>query len=319
MLEMQGSAREIAFDIVCADGTTLPVLVSAVLERGADGRQPVVRMAVFDAHDRREYERELLRAKERAEASEAHAQRLARTLQQTLIPPTPPTVPGLDVAAAYRPAGYGVEVGGDFYDVFQIAADRWVVAIGDVCGKGVDAAVVTALVRHTLRASSVLLEQPSASLRHLNDVLLAHETDRFCTVGLLRLQRLDEGWRVTAASAGHPLPLVLENGDSSVLGRPGSLLGVFEDIEVVDTERVLLPGQALLLYTDGVPDGRRGEEFYGEERLLLVAGKGHPTAADLTSAVLADLLAFQRGVARDDIAVLALRVPDQTEAAGRQA
>ncbi len=102
---------------------------------------------MFDATERRSYERELLAAKRRAEESEVHASLLSRTLQQTLIPPEIPHIPGLDVAAVYRPAGDGEEIGGDFYDVFQIGVDDWMVAIGDVQGKGANAAVVTALAR----------------------------------------------------------------------------------------------------------------------------------------------------------------------------
>src|SRR6185312_12851732 len=120
--------------------------------------------AVFDATERRAYERELLRAKRRAEESEAHATDLARTLQQTLIPPAPPEIPELDIAAAYRPAGAGDEVGGDFYDIFELASGSWVIALGDVRGKGVQAAVVAALARHTIRAAAVRASQPSEVL-----------------------------------------------------------------------------------------------------------------------------------------------------------
>ena len=155
MLQMQGTAREIALDLVCADGRRLPVLVNSVLERDAGGAPIVVRTAVFDATHRRAYERELVQAKRRAEESEARATALARTLQRCLIPPAPPEIRGLDLAAAYRPAGNGEEIGGDFYDIFQIGPDEWFVVIGDVCGKGVDAAVVTALARYTIRAAAV--------------------------------------------------------------------------------------------------------------------------------------------------------------------
>lgn len=308
MLQMQGSAREIALDLVRADGSRLPVLVNAVLERAPDGSPLVIRAAVFDATNRREYERELLLAKQRAEASEAYAHRLARTLQHTLIPPVPPQVPDLDVAAAYRPAGYGVEVGGDFYDVFQLEPGSWVVAIGDVCGKGVDAAVVTALVRHTLRASAVLLSLPSQWLRHLNDMLLAQDAERFCTVAVLRLDHEADGWTVTAASGGHPLPVLID-GSVEPLGDSGPLIGVLDDVSFTDTTRVLRPGEALVLYTDGVPEGRRGQEFYGQERLLRVLREPHASADALTRAVLTDVMAFQQGVARDDIALVVVRTP----------
>ena len=107
MLQMHGTAREIALDVVCADGRRLPVLVNSVLEHDVSGTPTVVRTAVFDASQRRAYERELLRTKERAEESEVHARKLAQTLQQSFIPPTHPHIPGLELAAAYRPAGDG--------------------------------------------------------------------------------------------------------------------------------------------------------------------------------------------------------------------
>ena len=135
MLRMQESVRELALDLVKADNGRLPVLVNARLERDEIGHPRVVRIAVFDATERREYERELLRAKQRAEASEARARSLAHTLQQTLIPPTPPDIPGLDVAAAYRAAGEGIEVGGDFYDVFSGGPNSWGLVLATCVGK----------------------------------------------------------------------------------------------------------------------------------------------------------------------------------------
>jgi sigma-B regulation protein RsbU (phosphoserine phosphatase) len=309
MLSMHGEAHEIALDIVCADGSRLPVLVNSVLERDAHGAPMVVRTAVFDARLRREYERELLRAKQRAEESEARATALARTLQQTLIPPTPPAIPHLDVAAAYRPAGDGSEVGGDFYDVFQIGTGDWVVAIGDVCGKGVDAAVVTTLARYTLRAATVQHAEPSKALRMLNDVLRQRHTDRFCTVALLRLMQADGGWTGTVSCGGHPLPLLRQsNGTLRAVGKPGALLGVVDAPHLHDVEISLLPGDTLLLYTDGVTEARSGKDFYGEERLAAATARSLDSAETLTSAILNEVLQFQAGRPRDDIAVVAIRV-----------
>jgi sigma-B regulation protein RsbU (phosphoserine phosphatase) len=311
MLRMNDGAREIALDIVKADGGRLPVLVNAVLERDAAGEPAVVRVALFDASDRREYERELLRAKQQAEESEGRARALAMTLQQTLIPPVPPAVPGLDVAAAYRPAGDGEEVGGDFYDIFQIADDDWVVVLGDVCGKGAEAAVVTALVRYTVRAVCVQHEGSADVLRVLNDVLLRHHTNRFCTVALLRLRRDDDGWTVTLASAGHPLPLLLPpDGPPVEVGLTGALVGVFAAARTHETELRLDPGSLLLLYTDGVTEGRGRAGFYGAERLVDVVSGRPGGAAAVTAAVLEDVVEFQDGTPRDDIALVVLRAPE---------
>ncbi|MDQ4102936.1 MAG: SpoIIE family protein phosphatase [Actinomycetota bacterium] len=310
MLSMHGQAYEIALDIIRADGSRLPVLVNSVLERDPHGAPMVIRTALFDARLRREYERELLRAKERAEESEARATALARTLQQTLIPPTPPAIPNLDVAAAYRPAGDGSEVGGDFYDVFQIGTGDWVVAIGDVCGKGVGAAVVTALARYTLRAATVQNAEPSNALWTLNEVLRQYDTNRFCTVALLRLRQVDGEWGGAVSCAGHPLPLLRQsNGTLRAVGKRGPLLGVIDTPRLHDVQISLRPGDTVLLYTDGVTEARSGKDFYGEERLTVTAARSVDSAEALTSAVLSEVLEFQDGTPRDDIAVVTIRVP----------
>lgn len=310
LLQMQGSAREIALDIVRADQRRLAVLVNSVLERDAEGAPIVVRTAIFDATARREYERELLRAKKRAEDSEAHASALARTLQQTLIPPAPPHVPGLDVAAVYRPAGNGQEVGGDFYDVFEIDEGEWVVVLGDVCGKGVDAAVVTALARYTVRAASVRSSLPSEALVTLNEVLLRHESDRFCTVVILRLHETNGVWTGTVSCGGHPLPLLTRAGGTpEPWGDPGSLVGVLEEPTFLDALVTLGPGDTVVAFTDGVTEGRRGEEFFGDDGLREAVVNHAGSANSLAAGVLADVLAFQSGNARDDIAVVVVGVP----------
>lgn len=308
-LRLQGTAREIALEVVCADGRRLPVLVNSVLDTDADGNPLVIRTAAFDATERRRYEQEVLAAKRRAEESEARAVQLAQTLQQTLIPPTPPLIPGLDVAAAYRPAGDGRHVGGDFYDVFQVQADDWVIALGDVQGKGAEAAVVTALARYTVRAASVDHDSPSAVLRALDRVLHLADTDRFCTVVLVRLRRAAGAWRAVVACGGHPLPLLRRAGRrTATVGEHGALLGVLPDATFTDTEVALGPDDALVLFTDGVTEGRRGEEFYGTARLVAVVDAHRGTAADVTDAILADVMAFQSDDARDDIAVVTIAV-----------
>lgn len=313
MLQLQGQAREIALEIVTSSGERIPVLANAVLERDPEGEPAVIRIVLFDATERREYERELLRAKQRAEASEARAHSLARTLQQTLIPPRPPRIPGLDLSTVYRPAGDGEEVGGDFYDVFEIGTDDWVVTLGDVCGKGVDAAIVTSLVRHTLRAVTVQLPKPVEALHALNDVLLHDQTDRFCTVALLRLRRVEEEWEVTLSLGGHPPPLLLEPGRPvRMLGAPGTLVGVVPQPQFQETHAVLERGSTVVLYTDGVTDGRRGLGLYGDDRFQAVADT-HRDSPTIAEAIVADVLEFQGGNARDDIAVVAISVPHHGE------
>jgi phosphoserine phosphatase RsbU/P len=309
MLHMHGSAHEIALDMVRRDGERLPVLVNSVLEADPDGRPVVVRTAIFDATQRREYERELLRAKQRAEESEARATSLARTLQETLIPPTPPQIPGLDIAAHYRPAGDGTEVGGDFYDIFQVGAGDWAIVLGDVCGKGIDAAVITALVRYTVRAVSVEHPLPARALALVNEVLRQHRTARFCTVAFVRLRQVGGHWECLISSAGHPLPMLRPaSGPVRVVGRPGTLLGVVDAPLLHDVPVRLGPGDALLLYTDGIPEARNGDRFFGERRTAEVLGRPAGSAAESAAGLLNDVLEFQGDVPRDDIALVVVRV-----------
>jgi phosphoserine phosphatase RsbU/P len=312
MLQMQGMAREIALDLVCADGRRLPVLVNSVLERDSSGTPMVIRTAVFDASQRREYERELLRAKQRAEASEARARTLAQTLQQSFLPPAHPHIPGLDLAGAYRPAGDGAEIGGDFYDVFEVSPSDWCVVIGDVCGKGVEAAVVTALARHTIRAAAVRQPQPSGSLSTLNEVLLHYDTERFCTLTVLRLRHEAGSWTATVSCGGHPLPFLIRPPRPPVtFGRMGSLVGVLEAPRFSDTTIELQLGDVIVMYTDGVTEARsKGGEFYGDGRLatLLAAHSGSVSA--LLDGLLEEAMKFQSGQSRDDIALVAVAVPD---------
>lgn len=311
MVAMQGRVREIALELVTAHHARIPVLVNAVMDFYADGRPEAIRMAVFDATERRAYERELLRAKETAEAAEQRAVALARALQATLIPPRPPDIAGLDLGASYRPSGNGDEVGGDFYDVFEIAPGDWAVVIGDVAGKGVEAAVITALARHTLRAAAVKTPQPSDALTTLNRILLSEHVDRFCTAAFLRIHQDGGAWRLDMCNAGHPLPLLRTPAEfPRPLGQPGSLLGVLTAPSLTDVSARLEPGDCLLLYTDGVTEARSGRSFYGEDRLAsaLEHRRGF-TAGQLASDLVAEVVDFQAGLPRDDIAVIAVQVP----------
>ena len=310
LLLMQGEVHEVALELVRADGSRLPVLVNASVTHGDDGRPRAIHIAVFDATERRRYERDLLEAKERAEASEQQARALARTLQQTLIPPALPLIPELDIAAAYHPAGHGAEVGGDFYDVFKVGPEEWVVTLGDVCGKGYDAAVVTALVRHTIRALSIGEHSPARVLSGLDEVLRNHGTDRFCTAAVLYLSREDDGWELTTALGGHPSPLLRgRDGDPRPIGGRGPLLGVLDGAVYRDEVQRLDPGDRVLLYTDGVLEGRRDRELFGEERLLATIQDADGGSAELVAEVMRAVLEFQDGTLRDDVAIVALGVP----------
>ncbi len=250
-----------------------------------------------------------------AESGERFAS-LARTLQESLLPPDLPSIIGAEVAARYHPAGDGSEIGGDFYDVFQINEKEWAAIVGDVCGKGAPAARLTALARYTFRAAATRTESLGTNFDVLNDALLRQaERDRernehrFATVVAVRFHADGDGLAVQAGSAGHPPPLVVTSaGDVRELTCRGSLLGMFDRVSFSPTTVRLEAGETLVLYTDGVIEAHDGTAFFGEERLWQLLGEhGGRSAAEITAAVEDAVLSFQRGVARDDIAVVAVR------------
>lgn len=312
LLRMQGQVRELAVDLLCEDGRLLPVLINSVMKTDDRGEPLVVRTTVFDATERRGYERELLRQRELARESEARARELARTLQASLIPPAPPQIPGVDVAAVYRPAGKGDEVGGDFYDVFEAAPGEWIIVVGDVEGKGVKAATVTALARYTLRANALRTREPRRALLALNTALLRQEVDRLCSVVYACVQ-LDDGTPTTftVASGGHPLPLYAPaGGRATTIGTPGTILGAIDGPPIENAEVRLQPGDAIVFFTDGCTEGRGPDGFFGEERIeQLVTDLRDGTASQIAAALLEACLRFQDGKTADDIALVVLKVP----------
>ncbi|HUP24647.1 MAG TPA: GAF domain-containing protein, partial [Thermoanaerobaculia bacterium] len=197
--------------------------------------------------------------------------RVADALQSSLLPPHLPEIPGVEVAALYRPAGEG-QVGGDFYDLFPAGDGSWWIMLGDVRGKGPTAAAVTALVRYTVRAAAMSADRPSAVLEMLNQAMLRQgqeESDpRFCTLVLASLRAEEDGVRLSVASGGHPLPMVVRaEGRIGHIGGKGMLVGSFEAADFIDETAVLGPGESLVLFTDGVTDARVGREVFGEQGL----------------------------------------------------
>jgi PAS domain S-box-containing protein len=238
--------------------------------------------------------------------------RIARTLQESLLPPMLPELPGLDLAARFRAAGEGLEVGGDFYDLFETGDSGWAVAIGDVCGKGSEAAAITALARYTVRAAAMRQDGPSQILGLLNEALLRQRTDkRFCTVLYGRLQANAGGHHFEFASGGHPLPLVLRAENSGEVGTPGTLLGIVPDPDLEDAGVLLRPGEALVLYTDGVTDSAAPERIWSAGELAEAVGPPSALDADtIAERVMQAALSGARGEPRDDIAILVLKVPE---------
>jgi phosphoserine phosphatase RsbU/P len=311
LLLMQGMLREIAIQVIGAAGSRLPMIMNAQLKRTADGQPLLVRTVAFDASERLSYERELMAARRRAEESEARARVLAETLQRSFLPPDIVTVPGLDVGGAYRPAGDGTEVGGDFYDVFQTGLETWGIVLGDVCGKGASAAVVTALARYTVRAEALHVSSPAAVLAGLHQALLTYYPETFITVLYLVLDQVQAGNRLTMATGGHPLPLCRRaDGSIETLGRPGSFLGMEGTASVSESTALLNPGDLVVLYTDGVTEAHEGDAFFGETGIAeVLAAAAGLTAQAVADAVVAAAVAFQHGPARDDIAVVVVRKP----------
>ncbi|MFD5199215.1 PP2C family protein-serine/threonine phosphatase [Streptomyces sp. NPDC058375] len=260
---------------------------------------------------------------EAAERILRHTAELARSLQAGLLPPVLHPVAGLDVAASYLPASSGatsgVEVGGDFYDLFAIRGGAHAAVLGDVCGKGVEAAKVTALARYTVRANATRPLPPAALLSELNAAMLDQRAPRFLTAVYTAFRLTTTGLAGRISLAGHP-PALIRRADGRVeeLGAPGTLLGVVKDVELTDVRFRLAPGDLLLLYTDGACEARprpgrapgSGQLVFGEVELAAaLAGTTGLDAAATVESISSALAAHHDGWASDDTALLALRLP----------
>ncbi|PSL52338.1 sigma-B regulation protein RsbU (phosphoserine phosphatase) [Saccharothrix carnea] len=318
LLRMQGEVGGVALEMVAADGTRLPVLVNSTVRMSGDGEPLLIRTTVFDASDRRAYERELLRARQEAERERDQIQRLATTLQRTLLPPVLPAVPGVETATHYHHAS-PFEVGGDFYDLFPLADGRWGLFLGDVCGKGANAAAVTSLTRYTLRSAAVYDPDPVAVLTNLNAVLNQEAATGFCTVAFGVLTVEPDRCTLTLAAGGHPPGLLLRaDGTVEYVELPGGqLIGILPDAHIATTTLHLTPGDTFVLYTDGLVEARTGSDTrYSEEELLDFAATLPPvSAAGAVDALVGLLDRFGSGV-EDDAAVLAIGVPAGLSGAG---
>jgi hypothetical protein len=237
--------------------------------------------------------------------------RIARALQRALLPEHLPTLPGAEIATLFRPAGNGDELGGDFYDAWLIPhrPDQFGITIGDVQGKGAEAAAVTALARHTIRTASILDVKPAEALDVLNQALLRRTSgDRFVTSFLALATPVAEGLEITLALAGHPLPFVRHlDGTVSVVGEPGPLLGVWLQGAERRTTRLLLgQGELLVAYSDGATDHRGPGGIFGEARLIAAVESADGGPRQALAAIREALMAFNHDPPRDDIAIIAL-------------
>lgn len=238
---------------------------------------------------------------------------IAGTLQHALLPPELPSVPGLDVAARYWPAGATNEVGGDFYDIFPLPGDAWALVIGDVCGTGADAAAVTAIARHTIRAAARHGADHEQVMEWANEAVLHSDRHKFCTVAYSTLAREPGGWRLRTRSAGHPFGIVRRaSGAVEHLGVPGMLLGVFEQIHGQAVDTLLGPGDLLVVYTDGVTDLPPPHGASADDVATVVSEAGAAgTAAAVADALRASIESrIPDASRRDDVALVVLRVAD---------
>ena len=241
----------------------------------------------------------------------------ARILQERLLPRSLPSIPGVEVAARYLPADETMLVGGDFYDLFQMSDGNWKAVIGDVSGKGVEAAALMGFVRFTMRAVSRDDTKPSDALRKVNQALrdeLGDETT-FCTAAVTRIHPHQGGARLTIAVAGHPVPLALRaDGVVEPAGSPGTLLGFLDEIDVSDVVVDLATGDSLVLLTDGVLECSRDPawtEAVIPELLSVSVGMRPSTVVDLIDGMVAGVPDRRA----DDIALLVLHLPSHARIA----
>jgi phosphoserine phosphatase RsbU/P len=318
LLRMQGQVGGLALELRAADGTRLPVLVNCAVKTDSRGQAVLIRTTIFDARDRRAYERELLRSRQEGDRERERLRELVATLQQSLLPPALPAVPGLDAVAHYHIASAD-EVGGDFYDLFPLSRHRWGLFLGDVCGKGAHAASITSLIRYTLRTAAAYDADPAAVLGTLNPAL--HEryladSRCFCTAifGLLTPDGPGQGCTLALASGGHSGPLLLRaDGTADYVTLPGGpLIGVWDDAEFATATIRLEPGDTVLLFTDGLTEARTpdaaGTDRYGDEALRAMAADLAPATADKVIAAIIAVLHELGDQVDDDVAVLALGV-----------
>jgi PAS domain S-box-containing protein len=241
----------------------------------------------------------------------AERTRVATALQASLLPTRLPAIPQCEFGAVYEPAGDGHEIGGDFYDVFPQGCGRWGIALGDVSGKGAEAAAATALIRYTLRALAIDTADPVEVLTKLNSVLLDEGTEeRFCTLVYAVAELEPSGLHLRLCLGGHHPPLLRRrDGRVEHVGTPGTALGLVPDPELVEASLNLHPGDLLCLFTDGLLEARRGLELFGSERAVSLLDRldGRP-AQQVVEELAISARDFQQGQLADDLAVLAISV-----------
>lgn len=301
LLQMQGSVKEIAVELVRADGSCLPALVNSVLHRDELGRPRAVRTTVFDATDRRRYERELLRGRE-------HDRDVALSLQRSLLDGALPSSPRFELEVFYAPAGRDLEAGGDWYDAFWLADGETIgVVVGDVVGRGLTAATTMGHLRSAVRAFASLELGPAALLEALDGYARRYGVGTMTTVACGELNAGRGVFRV--ACAGHLPPLIHTPGAPPALiweGRSPPINFSLEPVGRTAAEVTLDPGTIVLLYSDGLVENRRRPADEGMEELLrLVAERQEEPLSVLVQSISEALFDPE---ARDDRCLVGVRV-----------
>lgn len=302
LLQMQGSVREIAVDVVRADGSRLPALVNAVVRRDADGRPAAIRTTVFDATDRRGYEQELLRSRSREHE-------VALALQRSLLSGTLAEGEGFAVGVAYRPGVTGLEVGGDWYDAFWLEEDERIgLVVGDVVGRGLEAATTMGQLRSAVRALASTGFDPGALLEALSEFSRRHSVGQMATVAYIEVDVRVRAMRY--ACAGHPPPVVVEPGGEPWIawdGRSPPLDAHMQWTDRPEAASELSPDATLVLYSDGLIERSDRPVNEGLDALLSDVERLRDRPPETLAASLADKAAAT-AAHPDDVCVLALRL-----------
>lgn len=248
----------------------------------------------------------------RAERMFRHSTEVASALQASVLPRQLRQIPGMEVAASHMPATMAQEAGGDFYDAYP-AQGGWGISVGDVCGKGQDAAAVAAAARHAIRVLAHWDRDPAGILRKANEIMMAEEFGgRFVTASVAHLHWQDGGWHVLLGSAGHPWPvLVKPDGATERLQGGGLPLGIFPDAEPSAREIELVPGDVLFFFSDGLTSACGPDMVHFDDRLTdEIAALGGQSADRVVGRVREVVLEFCGGQLRDDLTMLAVRAAE---------
>jgi sigma-B regulation protein RsbU (phosphoserine phosphatase) len=299
LLGMQGWVRTIALDIVRADGSRMPGLVSSVVVAGADGRPATINTTIADATDRRGYEDELRRSRD-------HERTIAQHLQHGLLDGGLRD-PRVAIGVTYLPSTTGMEVGGDWYDSFAIDDDRVALVVGDVVGHGLDAAAAMGQLRAAIRALAIMDLSPHAVLEALDRYVERHDVGLMATIAYAELDARSGSLRL--AFAGHMPGALVEPGRPARHlegGRSVPLAVHPEPTTRPEMHVQLVPGSTLVLYTDGLVERADRPLDDGMTRLLGHLDADHPATTTALASRLADAM-LPSGPRRDDVCILAAR------------